>query len=88
MKTNFLIVLFFSYLTVHAQLTVDNDAPNDNPVYLVNDICLANNFFYIVDKQQGFVFKYDKNFKFISKSLHFGVGKGCLYDPISIFGLK
>lgn len=53
-------------------------------VYLVNDICLANNFFYIVDKQQGFVFKYDKNFKFISKSLHFGVGKGCLYDPISI----
>ena len=42
MKTNFLIVLFFSYLTVHAQLTVDNDAPNDNPVYLVNDILLGD----------------------------------------------
>ena len=53
-------------------------------VYLVNDICLANDYFYIVDKQQGFVLKYDKNFKFIPKSLHFGVGKGRLYDPISI----
>lgn len=53
-------------------------------VYLVNDICFANKYFYIVDKQQGYVLKYDKNFKFISKSLNFGVGKGRLYDPISI----
>ena len=42
MKTNFLIIFFFSFLSVQAQLTVDNDPPNDNPVYLVNDILLGD----------------------------------------------
>ena len=42
MKTKFLFIFFFSFLSVQAQLTVNNDPPNDNPVYLVNDILLGN----------------------------------------------
>lgn len=53
-------------------------------VMLGNDIAKVFDYFYIVDKQQGFIFKFDESFNFISKSLQFGVKDGCLYDPISI----
>ena len=42
MKTHFLFILLFSYLSVQAQLTVNNDPPNDSPIYLVNDILLGD----------------------------------------------
>ena len=42
MKTKFFINLLFSFLSVQAQLTVNNDSPNDNPVYLVDDILLGD----------------------------------------------
>lgn len=53
-------------------------------VMLGNDIAKVSDFFYVIDKQQGFVFKYDDEFNFISKALRFGIKEGCLYDPISI----
>lgn len=42
MKFNFILIFFLSFLSVQAQLTVDNDLPNDSPVYLVNDILLGD----------------------------------------------
>ena len=57
MKTKFLFIFFFSFLSVQAQLTVNNDPPNDNPVYLVNNILLgdgveASNYNYQGDSIQ------------------------------------
>ena len=41
MRNNFLFIFYLSFLTVNAQLTVDNNFPNDSPVYLVNNILLG-----------------------------------------------
>ena len=53
-------------------------------ILIGNDICFHKDSFYIVDKQQGYVFKYSIDFILISKKLGFGKGLGKLYDPISI----
>ena len=57
MRNNFLLIFYLSFLTVNAQLTVDNNFPNDSPVYLVNNILLgdgveANNHVYQGDSIQ------------------------------------
>ena len=57
MRNNFLFIFYLSFLTVNAQLTVDNNFPNDSPVYLVNNILLgdgieANNHVYQGDSIQ------------------------------------
>ena len=57
-------------------------------IYIINDICQHDDFFYVVDKLQGKIFSYDKSFKFRSKRLSSGQEPGKLYDPISIFSDK
>ncbi len=53
-------------------------------VIVCNDICFHSGFYYLIDKEQGHLFKYDPEFKLIAKESGLGRGKGKLYDPISI----
>ncbi|EDM69052.1 hypothetical protein PE36_06187 [Moritella sp. PE36] len=57
---------------------------NTSPVIISNDICVCDDFLYIIDKQKGSVFKFDQKFKYIESKLDFGIGDMQLYDPISI----
>lgn len=54
------------------------------PVMITNDIAFTSDHFYLVDKQQGCVFKFDKDWKFEQSILSFGRGEGQLLDPVSI----
>lgn len=53
-------------------------------IFIVNDLILLNDTFYMVDKQQGYLFVYDKNFKLLKKFLGLGRDSGKLFDPVSI----
>jgi hypothetical protein len=57
---------------------------NVSPVLLVNDVCLQKDGYYLIDKMQGRIFKFDHCFKFLESRLSFGFGFGSLSDPISI----
>jgi hypothetical protein len=54
------------------------------PVQVCNDLVIVNGIKYLIDKQQGCVFKFDENWKFKTKILKFGRGYGDLLDPVSI----
>ena len=54
------------------------------PVMVCNDIVVVGKNFYLIDKQQGSVFKFDCEWNFISRVLRFGKDEGCLFDPVSI----
>ncbi len=54
------------------------------PVQVCNDLVSANGAFYLIDKQQGSVFKFNQNWEYQSRALLFGRGKGCLQDPVAI----
>jgi hypothetical protein len=54
------------------------------PTILTNDLIEFNNNFYLIDKQQGNVFKTDDKFNLVDKKLSFGKGLSNLIDPISI----
>lgn len=53
-------------------------------ILLGNDICMIHNCFYLLDKQQGSIFKFDSNFRFLERRLSFGKHPGRLYDPIAL----
>jgi hypothetical protein len=53
-------------------------------VIICNDICFVGNFYYLIDKEQGYIFKFNEDFSYVSKILGLGKGEGRLYDPISI----
>jgi hypothetical protein len=57
---------------------------NIDPVIILNDICSFGDHYFLVDKMQGHVFIFSKDFKFIGKYLDFGNRYGFLCDPISI----
>jgi len=57
---------------------------NSDPVIICNDICFLSGFYYLIDKLQGYIFKYNHNFNLIDKRSGLGHGTGKLYDPISI----
>jgi hypothetical protein len=54
------------------------------PVLLTNDLCKVGNTYYVIDKMQGRVFSYDRNFSPKDSRMSFGKGPGCLYDPITL----
>lgn len=54
------------------------------PVQVCNDIAVANDHIYMIDKQQGSVFKFDRDFRFMRRALRFGRGPGCLLDPVAL----
>ena len=55
-----------------------------SPVLLMNDICVFDDTYYMIDKMQGKVFKFDMNFNFLEPRLNFGFKPGFTSDPISI----
>jgi len=55
-----------------------------SPIHLLNDICRSGDFYYMIDKQKGAIFKFDENFNYINQMLNFGSGQGKLFDPISL----
>lgn len=54
------------------------------PVQVCNDMALHNDCFFLIDKQQGSVFKFSSDWKYQSRALKFGKDFGCLQDPVSI----
>jgi len=54
------------------------------PVLVCNDMCLVDGFWYLIDKQQGSVFKFDTCFQYVSSVLGFGYGPFQLADPVAI----
>ncbi|MFD2939558.1 hypothetical protein [Flavobacterium notoginsengisoli] len=53
-------------------------------MWIPHDIVRVDDKYYLLDKQQGMIFIYDLNFKFINNLLSFGYNKGQLCDPIGI----
>lgn len=54
------------------------------PVLVCNDMVATKNGFYLIDKQQGSVFKFDFKWQFKEKVFKFGDGPGCLMDPVAL----
>lgn len=56
------------------------------PIIIANDFLYeeALDCYYMIDKEQGSVFKFSSSFNYEGKRLSFGRGVGRLYDPISI----
>lgn len=54
------------------------------PVMVCNDLTVTPSHFYLIDKQQGSVFKFDREWRYIRRALKFGRGPGRLLDPVSI----
>lgn len=54
------------------------------PVQVCNDLFVTEGHCYLIDKQQGSVFKFDRNFRFLERRLQFGRQDTQLLDPVSI----
>lgn len=61
----------------HKDIMLDN-------VYIPNDLLKHEGMYYIVDKEQGSVFKYDESFKYLEKRHFFRKSQGGIADPVSI----
>lgn len=74
----------YGHITIVDMATSTHHRQSVLPVRVCNDIAFGEDCYYLIDKQQGSVFKFDQNFIFISRVLSFGRGKGCLLDPVAI----
>jgi hypothetical protein len=54
------------------------------PVLICNDLTIADGRFYVIDKEQGSVFCFDSQFRFLGRRLAFGRAPGRLWDPVAI----
>lgn len=54
------------------------------PVQVCNDLVVTEEYCYLIDKQQGSVFKFDRHFRFLERRLQFGRQDTQLLDPVSI----
>lgn len=54
------------------------------PVMVCNDLTVTPSHLYLIDKQQGSVFKFDREWHYLRRALKFGKGTGRLIDPVSI----
>jgi hypothetical protein len=54
------------------------------PVQVCNDLVEIGDVLYLIDKQQGSVFKFSKDFDYIGRRLTFGRGASQLVDPVSL----
>jgi len=53
MKFIFSLIFSFISLLVYSQITIDNNAPNDNPTYLINDVLLGGGIIASNHSYQG-----------------------------------
>lgn len=54
------------------------------PVQVCNDMVVAGAAIYLIDKQQGSVFKFNRDWRFERRVLRFGRGPLRLQDPVSL----
>lgn len=54
------------------------------PVQVCNDVAVTENTVYLIDKQQGSIFAFDRDWRYRDKRLSFGTGRGQLCDPVSL----
>ncbi len=54
------------------------------PVQVCNDITATDQAYYLVDKQQGSVFKFDTEWNYLARALTFGRGRAALLDPVAL----
>ena len=74
----------FGHITLLNMETGETTRQPVLPVQVCNDIAVTENTFYLIDKQQGSIFAFDREWKFRDKRLSFGFGKGQLSDPVSL----
>ncbi|MBU0604557.1 MAG: hypothetical protein KKD25_19380 [Gammaproteobacteria bacterium] len=54
------------------------------PVQVCNDVVEVGDALYLIDKQQGSVFKFSRKFDYVGRRLTFGRGASQLVDPVSV----
>lgn len=54
------------------------------PVQVCNDILVTEDSHYLIDKQQGHVFVFDRDWRYRDRRLSFGTGRGQIADPVSL----
>lgn len=54
------------------------------PVQVCNDIVVDDECCYLIDKQQGSIFRFDPDFSYVSRALSFGRGENRLLDPVGL----
>lgn len=74
----------FGHVTVYDMSSGKTARHNIFPVQVCNDIAVVGDVRYLIDKQQGSVFKFDLDWHFQRRVLRFGRGPGCLLDPVSL----
>jgi hypothetical protein len=74
----------FSHISSYNMKTGDFLRINTAPVMVCNDMVETENRFYLIDKQQGSIFAFNKQWEYLTKRLSFGRGYGQLLDPVSI----
>lgn len=84
--TFFILLNVICFTKVKAQMTVDNDAPNDNPVFLIDDILLgggviASNHSYMGDSIQIGYFDGSNSNLGLSSGIVMSTGDINLLDP-------
>lgn len=74
----------FGHITIIKMESLDISRQAILPVQVCNDLAVVDDSKYLIDKQQGSVFKFDKDWQFETRVLNFGRGRGDLLDPVSI----
>ena len=74
----------FGHLTIYRMATAGVERIPILPVQVANDIAVGSNALYMIDKQQGGVFKFSKDWRFQQRVLRFGRGPARVQDPVSI----
>lgn len=74
----------FGHLTVHDMTTGRSERLSILPVQVANDIAIAPDARYLIDKQQGGIFKFTSGWQLERRVLRFGRGAGQLMDPVAI----
>jgi hypothetical protein len=83
------ILFIFDWTVPNTIISYDIDLAQQKVIYIEeiligNDICKYLESYYVIDKQQGYIFKFNLKFELIEKKLCFGKSEGRLFDPISI----
>lgn len=74
----------FGHLTTYDMVSGETLRMCILPVWVCNDIVAVGDVRYLIDKQQGSVFKFDRDWRFQRRVLRFGRGPGHLQDPVSL----
>lgn len=74
----------FGHLTVYDMASGHSERISILPVQVANDIAVSPDARYLIDKQQGGVFKFSRKWRFEHRVLRFGRGPARLQDPVSI----